>query len=88
MRRLIMFLIRKKLGVKKYEYFQFTNQKSDDIYYIDSMNLMKISSHETYGNKCYRDHPIYRGKHAKYSRSSASFNWVMSDDCKIKIIEG
>lgn len=87
MRRLIMFLIRRKLGVKKFEYFQFTNQKSDDIYYIDTMNLMKISSHPTEGKKTYRDHPIYEGKHAKYSRSAASFNWIMSDDCEITIIK-
>lgn len=83
MRRLIMFLIRRKLGVKKFEYFMFANQKSDDIYYIDSLNLMKISSHDTHGKKSYRDHPLYEGRHAKYSRSSASFNWIMSDECKV-----
>lgn len=88
MRRLIMFLIRRKLGVKKFEYFMFTNQKSDDIYYIDSNNLMKISSRDTYGKESYIDHPIYEGRHAKYSRSTASLNWLMSDGCKIKTIPG
>lgn len=81
--RLIMFLIRRKLKVKKYEYFMFANQKSDDIYYIDSMNLMKISSHDTRGKYSYRDHPLFEGKHAKYSRSSVPLNWILGNECKI-----
>lgn len=34
MRELILFLLRLKLGVKKYEPFVFTNQKSDCVYYF------------------------------------------------------
>lgn len=41
LRRLIIFLIRKKLGVKKNQYFRFTNQKSDDIYHFSSECLIK-----------------------------------------------
>ena len=37
----IIFLIRKKLGLKKYEDFKFVNQKSDAIYYFTERNLMK-----------------------------------------------
>lgn len=33
LRRLIIFLVRKKLGLKKYQTFQFKNQKSDIEYY-------------------------------------------------------
>lgn len=41
MRRFIIFLIRKHLGLKKYENFKFANQKSDAVYYFTESNLMK-----------------------------------------------
>lgn len=39
--RLIVFLIRRKLHLKKYEKFQFSNQKKAGIYYFDSNRLVK-----------------------------------------------
>ena len=42
LRRLILFLVRKKLGVRKYEGFQFINQKSpDNIYFFTDDNIIK-----------------------------------------------
>ena len=41
MRRLVIFLIRWKLKLKKYERFKFVNQKSDAVYYFTESNLMK-----------------------------------------------
>ena len=41
MRRLVIFLIRKKLHLKKYENFKFINQKSDAVYYFTESNVMK-----------------------------------------------
>lgn len=41
MRQMIIFLIRKKLGLGKYENFKFTNQKSDAVYYFTKKRLMK-----------------------------------------------
>jgi hypothetical protein len=41
MKRLIMFLLRKKLGVKKDQRFQFNGQKSDAVYYISDEYVMK-----------------------------------------------
>lgn len=41
MRRLILFLIRKKLGLKKGQKFRFTNQKSDAYYFITSKKVWK-----------------------------------------------
>jgi hypothetical protein len=41
MRRIIIFLIRKKLGLKKRERFKFVDQKSDAVYYFTDSNLMK-----------------------------------------------
>ena len=41
MKKLIIFLIRKQLGLAKYEAFQFTNQKSNAIYYFTDDAVMK-----------------------------------------------
>lgn len=41
--RLILFLIRKKLHLKKYQRFRFENQKSIyDSYYFTSSSILKI----------------------------------------------
>ena len=51
--RLIIFLIRKKLGVKRHEYFRFDNQASEtDAYYFSGNNLMKISDHGMRQSNC------------------------------------
>ena len=41
MKRLILFLVRKRLGLKKYEEFQFVNQKSNAVYYFTEDALIK-----------------------------------------------
>ena len=47
MKRLIIFLIRWRLGLKKYQHFRFTNQNSKKaFYYFTSENLIK-SWHNT-----------------------------------------
>jgi hypothetical protein len=40
-RRFVIFLIRKKFGLKKYEDFKFVNQKSDAVYYFTESSVMK-----------------------------------------------
>ena len=40
-KRLVLFLIRNKLHLKKYERFRFSNQKSKVIYYFDKDMLVK-----------------------------------------------
>ena len=47
MRRIVMFLIRKKLGLKKFEKFKFVNQKSDAVYYFTESNVMKLWHNQT-----------------------------------------
>ena len=47
MRRFVIFLIRKKLGLKKYECFKFVNQKSNAVYYFSEHNLMKRWHNQT-----------------------------------------
>lgn len=41
MKKLIIFLIRKHLGLKKYQVFQFVNQKSNAVYYFTEDAIMK-----------------------------------------------
>lgn len=40
-RRIVIFLIRKKMGMKKYEMFKFVGQKTDAVYYFTESNIMK-----------------------------------------------
>lgn len=42
MRRIVIFLIRKKLGLRKYEKFKFAGQKSNAVYYFTESNVMKF----------------------------------------------
>ena len=40
--RLVIFLIRLRLGVKKNEIFKFINQKTPSVYYFTATSLLKI----------------------------------------------
>ena len=44
MKRFILFLVRKRLGLKKYEYFKFDNQKSNTTYYFTDKEIWKIDN--------------------------------------------
>lgn len=68
MNRLILFLVRKKLRLKKNEYFRFTNQKTDNVYYIGSYGVWKLESRTHYMT------PML---------SNVSVNWLLNDNCKI-----
>ena len=69
MNRVIIFLIRRRLGLKKYEFFQFDNQKSDAVYYFSENSVMKQER-------------INNVTHIR--PSSVSLNWLLDDHCKIK----
>lgn len=71
-KRLILFLVRRRLGLKKGEQFQFTNQKCQwDTYYFDDNGLMKLS---------------YNG--LVLWRANVSLNWLLDDECEIKKVDG
>lgn len=73
MKRLILLLIRKKLGVKKYQRFQFKNQKSaTDMYYIDDCAIMKV---------------IRSNNDTIYTHSRVSLNWLLDDVCDVEKID-
>lgn len=71
MRRFILFLVRLRLGVRKYERFQFTNQKSTkDFYYFNDDKLMK------------REHNASTGMFVlKFAQ--VSLNWMLDPECKV-----
>lgn len=41
LKRLILFLVRTRLGIKKYELFRFIGQKTTAVYYFTSDRLTK-----------------------------------------------
>lgn len=48
LRRVIIFLVRKKLGVKKYERFKFVTQKENATYYFTESGIMKEHNGRTF----------------------------------------
>lgn len=41
-KRMVIFLLRKRLGVKKFEMFIFCNQKSSSVYYFGDEDVMRV----------------------------------------------
>lgn len=66
--KLIIFLIRKKLGVKRNERFRFVNQRKRGVYHFSDTCLIK-----TLENK----------KERLVLVSSVPLNWLLSEECKI-----
>ena len=72
MKRLILFLIRKYLGLKKNQVFQFVNQKSEyDMYWMGR-------------DAIYKSHSIGQGYGHTITKSNVSLNWLLDDECEIK----
>ena len=66
--KLIIFLIRKKLGLKTNERFRFVNQRKRGVYHFSDTCLIK-----TLENKNERLDLV----------SSVPLNWLLSEECKI-----
>lgn len=45
---IVIYLIRKRLGLKKYEFFKFSNQKTYDVYVFGTDKLYKYESGSIY----------------------------------------
>lgn len=76
MRRLIIYLVRKRLGLKKFQNFRFANQKDNSVYYFTNYGLRKV---ETVGEG--------ENSYTRSMRSRVSLNWILDDDCKVEIVE-
>lgn len=69
MRKLIIFLLRVKHGLKEKEPFRFTNQKSEvDYYYFTEEELKKVE---------------FKNKECKTIRANVSLNWMLDRECEI-----
>lgn len=74
MKKVILFFIRKRLGLKKYEPFKFENQKSaENFYYFTSHGI----------TKCIVSNGIKR----KFCKSRVSLNYLLSNECKVFTIK-
>lgn len=71
MKKLIMFLVRRRLGLKKYEIFTFTNQKSTTARYFFTDEAII---------KCWTNS-------IKAEKSHVSLNYILSDECEIRKVE-
>ena len=73
MKKFIIFLIRRYLGLKKYQSFQFAGQKNkNDLYWFEDDCLMK----EVYID----DNTV------EFKPSNVSLNWLLNDECDILIM--
>lgn len=70
--RLIVFLIRRRLKLKKYQRFRFANQKNGNIYYFTTDKLIKI--------------PEDKRTVSRAEKSLVSLNWLLSDECEVEIV--
>ena len=74
-RKIILFLVRKRLGVDKYVLFRFPDQLSTNaVYFFNDDGLRKtwLSKGEDI-----LEHSV---------RSNVSLNWLLDDNCKIDIL--
>lgn len=71
-KRLIVFLIRRRLRLKKHQQFRFKNQKTDNVYYFTADKLIKI--------------PEDKRTVGKAEKSLVSLNWLVSDECEVEIV--
>ena len=72
LKRLILFLVRKRLELRVGQPFRFTNQKSDAIYFFSVYGLWKEIGNYPYA------YPVASG---------VSLNWLLSDECEIEKIK-
>lgn len=82
LKRLIIFLVRKKLGLQKHEYFQFVGQKTGNVYYFGKDRIFKMipTNDKTY--------LVVKGLNRRFmlTDSNVSLNWLLNDECEIKKI--
>lgn len=80
MKRLIVFLMRKRFKLKKHEYFQFVGQKTENVYYFDKDRIVKMMPID---DECYLYVKDLKGRY-KITESGVSFNWLLNKDCVIR----
>lgn len=77
MKKLIIYLLRRRLGLKVGELFQFANQNKmneNQYYFFTDSALMKKWKNEKSGREF-------------ISYSGVALNWLLNDECEIRIVE-
>lgn len=73
--KLILFLIRKKLHLKKFQLFYFNNQvNKNNRYFFNDYRIVKITFHKEYGRITQNSH--------------LSLNFLLSKECETLISRG
>lgn len=76
MRHLVIFLVRKWLGLKLMEHFRFSNQKHrEDYYFFTRDSLIKMEHYRSYED----------GDEFNWRLSGVSLNWLLTQECKSSI---
>ena len=65
--------------MKKFEYFRFANQKTDNVYFFSDYTIFKM---EKTTDRRYRFIEELSGRYIM-SDSSVSLNWLLDDECEI-----
>lgn len=73
--KLILFLIRRKLNLRKFQLFYFNNQvNKNDRYFFNDYRIVKITFHKEYGRIT--------------QNSNLSLNFLLSKECETLIRSG
>ena len=71
-KKFIVFMIRRRLKLKRYQRFRFKNQKTDNVYYFTEYRLIKI--------------PEDKRTVSRAEKSLVSLNWLLSEDCEVEVV--
>lgn len=69
MEKLIVYLVRKHLGLKKFQYFRFTNQKSKTVYWFSDRQILRVEK---------------AGSKQVITLSDVSLNWLLDKRCQVQ----
>lgn len=70
--KIVLFLVRRRLHIKKWQKFRFKNQRSkSDYYYFNNDKIVKVICNDKRINRPLR------------LPSGVSLNWLLNNECKI-----
>ena len=85
-KRLILYLIRRRLRLKKYVWFTFVGQKSLSAYYFTEEGLNKV---EPFNPALINGNTVVvytvAGRKWMIRHASVSLNWLLNDECEIEV---
>ena len=80
-KRLVIFILRCKYGLKRGQCFKFDNQKKDVLYFFGRDRLWKmVPENFDYESIRYAGPPLF-------AESNVSLNWLLDDRCSIRKVD-